>query len=185
MGWRKLTIQDGDAARCSELQRPRRYAELRPWGPFNAAASQRGLSERTEAAGPGGPADVQFLQFACAVTSAAWALGRRFLSCLRWHHGPCAVRPARRDCACRLCYCHNSINQISNATGTARGSYGTIIAQLEVREYLDLGLLVGCVVWRCCCRRGRGRHGLGPLEGDWLDGQHVNVIESKFRRAIV
>ena len=52
MGWRKLTIQDGDAARCSELQRPRRYAELRPWGPFNAAASQRGLSERTEAGGP-------------------------------------------------------------------------------------------------------------------------------------
>ncbi len=51
MGWRKLTIQDGDPARCSELQRPRRYEELRPWGPFNAAASQRGLSERTEAAG--------------------------------------------------------------------------------------------------------------------------------------
>ena len=120
MGWRKLTIQDGDAARCSELQRPRRYAELRPWGPFNAAASQRGLSERTEAAGPGGPADVQFLQFACAVTSAAWALGRRFLNCLRWHHGPCAVKPARRDCACRLCHCHNSINQISNATQAQR-----------------------------------------------------------------
>ena len=52
MGWRKLTIQDGDPARCSELQRPRRYADLRPWGPFNAAASQRGLSERTEAGGP-------------------------------------------------------------------------------------------------------------------------------------
>ena len=58
-------------------------------------------------------------------------------------------------------------------------------AQLEVREYLDLGLLVGCVVRRCCCRRGRGRDGLGPLEGDWLDGQDVNVIESKFRRAVV
>jgi hypothetical protein len=52
MGWRKLTIQDGDLARCSELQRPRRYAELRPWGSFNAAASQRVSSERTEAAGP-------------------------------------------------------------------------------------------------------------------------------------
>ena len=26
---------------------------------------------------------------------------------------------------------------------------------------------------------------LGPLEGCWLDGQHVSVIESKFRRAII
>jgi hypothetical protein len=34
MGWRKWTILDGDLARCSELQRPRRDAELRPcqWG---------------------------------------------------------------------------------------------------------------------------------------------------------
>ena len=39
MGWRKWTILDGDLARCSELQRPRRYVELRPWGSFNAAAS--------------------------------------------------------------------------------------------------------------------------------------------------
>jgi hypothetical protein len=45
MGWRKWTILDGDLARCSELQRPRRYAELRPWGSFNAAASQRGWSD--------------------------------------------------------------------------------------------------------------------------------------------
>ena len=58
-------------------------------------------------------------------------------------------------------------------------------AHLEIGEELDLRLLVGCVVRRCCCRRGRGRDGLGPLEGDWLDGQHVNVIESKFRRAVV
>jgi hypothetical protein len=29
MGWRKWTILDGDLARCSELQRPRRYEELR------------------------------------------------------------------------------------------------------------------------------------------------------------
>jgi hypothetical protein len=57
MGWRKLTIQDGDLARCSELQRPRRYAELRPWGSFNAAASQRGLSEPLRLLGPGGPVD--------------------------------------------------------------------------------------------------------------------------------
>ncbi len=47
MGWRKLTIQDGDLARCSELQRPRRHAELRPWESFNAAASQSGWSDRT------------------------------------------------------------------------------------------------------------------------------------------
>ncbi len=49
MGWRKLTIQDGDLARCSELQRPRRYAELRSWGSFNAAASQShgGRSDRS------------------------------------------------------------------------------------------------------------------------------------------
>ena len=46
MGWRKLTIQDGDPARCSELQRPRRHAELRPWGSFNAAASQSDWSDR-------------------------------------------------------------------------------------------------------------------------------------------
>ena len=45
MGWRKWTILDGDLARCSELQRPRRYAELRPWGSFNAAASQSGWSD--------------------------------------------------------------------------------------------------------------------------------------------
>jgi hypothetical protein len=34
MGWRKWTILDGDLARCSELQRPRGDAELRPcqWG---------------------------------------------------------------------------------------------------------------------------------------------------------
>jgi len=44
MGWRKWTILDGDLARCSELQRPRRHAELRPWGSFNAAASQSGWS---------------------------------------------------------------------------------------------------------------------------------------------
>ena len=30
MGWRKWTILDGDLARCSELRRPRRDAELRP-----------------------------------------------------------------------------------------------------------------------------------------------------------
>ena len=29
MGWRKWTILDGDLARCSELQRPRRHEELR------------------------------------------------------------------------------------------------------------------------------------------------------------
>ena len=46
MGWRKWTILDGDLARCSELQRPRRHAELRPWGSFNAAASQSGWSDR-------------------------------------------------------------------------------------------------------------------------------------------
>ncbi len=49
MGWRKWTILDGDLARCSELQRPRRDAELRPcqWGgSFNAAASQSGWSDR-------------------------------------------------------------------------------------------------------------------------------------------
>ena len=47
MGWRKWTILDGDLARCSELQRPRRHAELRPWGSFNAAASQSGWSDLT------------------------------------------------------------------------------------------------------------------------------------------
>ncbi len=45
MGWRKWTILDGNLARCSELQRPRRYADLRPWGSFNAAASQSGWSD--------------------------------------------------------------------------------------------------------------------------------------------
>ena len=50
MGWRKLTIQDGDLARCSELQRPRRHAELRPWGSFNAAASQGGCRSGLTAA---------------------------------------------------------------------------------------------------------------------------------------
>ena len=57
MGWRKWTILDGDLARCSELQRPRRHAELRPWGSFNAAASQSGRSDRSQ--GLDGPADVQ------------------------------------------------------------------------------------------------------------------------------
>ncbi len=47
MGWRKLTIPDGDLARCSEFQRPSRYAEPRPWGSFNAAASQSGWSDRS------------------------------------------------------------------------------------------------------------------------------------------
>jgi hypothetical protein len=62
MGWRKWTILDGDLARCSELQRPRRYKELRPWGSlmaFNAAlaASQSGRSDRSQSLD--GPADVQ------------------------------------------------------------------------------------------------------------------------------
>ena len=59
------------------------------------------------------------------------------------------------------------------------------IGQLEVREELDLGLLVLCVARRCCRRSGCGRDGIGPFEDDWLDGQHVNVIESEFRRAVV
>jgi hypothetical protein len=45
--------------------------------------------------------------------------------------------------------------------------------------------LLGVLLGVCCRRSGCGRDGLGSLEGDWLDGQHVNVIESKFRRAIV
>ena len=44
-----------------------------------------------------------------------------------------------------------------------------------------LGVLLGVVA----AEVDRGRDVLGPLEGGWLDGQHVNVIESKFRRAIV
>jgi hypothetical protein len=59
------------------------------------------------------------------------------------------------------------------------------IGQLEVREQLDLGLLVLCVARRCCRRSGCGRDGIGPFLDDWLDGQHVNVIESEFRRAVV
>ena len=61
-------------------------------------------------------------------------------------------------------------------------------AQLEVGEELDLGLLVGCVgcvARRCCRRSGRRRDGIEPLEDDWVDGKHVNVIQSKFRRAVV
>jgi hypothetical protein len=86
----KWTILDGDLARRSELQRPRRYAELRPWGSFNAAASQSGWSgsisewlvwqHLPSCQRPAGPGDVQSPHGGCAVIAAAWEPGRCFLA---------------------------------------------------------------------------------------------------------
>jgi hypothetical protein len=60
MGWRKLIIQDGDLARCSELQRPRRYyAELRPWGSLMRQHLREACLNALRLVGSGGPVDVQ------------------------------------------------------------------------------------------------------------------------------
>ena len=72
---------------------------------------------------------------------------------------------------------------MTSAKGLARCSYGLSSAHLESVE-LDLRLLVGRVRRRCCNRSGC-RHGwIGSREDDWVGGQHVNVIESKFGRAV-
>ena len=39
-------------------------------------------------------------------------------------------------------------------------------------------------VRRSCSRSRRGRDGKGPLEHDRVDREHVNVIETKFGRAV-
>ena len=57
-------------------------------------------------------------------------------------------------------------------------------ARLKIGAELDLRLLVGGVVRRSCSRSRRGRDGKGPLEHDRVDREHVNVIETKFGRAV-
>jgi hypothetical protein len=48
-----------------------------------------------------------------------------------------------------------------------------------------LGVLFGVVVAEVDADVMGSGHSKPRVEGDWLDGQHVNVIESKFRRAVV
>ena len=45
MGWRKLTVRDGDLARCSDLSATEQARRTPIWGFSTAAASQRGLSD--------------------------------------------------------------------------------------------------------------------------------------------
>jgi hypothetical protein len=156
MGWRKLTIPDGDLARCGALQR---------------AFSDRAGTQNSDL---GDHLLRQHLSLDSQTRSG-------------WSDRRVTVRLAGLGTVTCTASCSNGAVTARCLCSDSRGlGIRMPLSKLStVREQLDLGLLAWCVDRRCCRRSGCGRDGIGPFEDDWLDGQHVNVTKSEFRRAVV
>ena len=132
MGWRKLTVPDRDDG-SGALRRGSATHHLR--GPasledcFDAAASSLvGRVGRPQSGPRMWSSTVQRSPRVRCRTALSQLPGMASRPMRSQTYPPAGI--VRVDCATAII----SINQISSATGIARGSYGMTIAQLEVRE---------------------------------------------------